>query len=245
MGGTLGTRKSPFKKYRCIQRRVCKKLIANLEIGFIEWVVLLFVATVNMVSPNTLWRSFRFRGWKKKKLSDLEIKTKENRATECYVFRSLSILILLNIFQPWISSLHFTVNWILGVLVSLRILEIDAILLSVFFLVRYGLQRFPVSINRSLILLFMNFFEIVLCFSLLYLTSQSVLATDCGNKVDNPLDSIYFSVVTITTLGYGDFRPIGVLGRLIVIFEALTGLLFVVVIFSSFLQMSRPHERKE
>jgi voltage-gated potassium channel len=42
------------------------------------------------------------------------------------------------------------------------------------------------------------------------------------------LDSVYFSVITIATVGYGDFSPKTDLGKLFTIFYVLTGLgLFV------------------
>ncbi|PID36814.1 MAG: potassium channel protein [Rhodobacterales bacterium] len=42
------------------------------------------------------------------------------------------------------------------------------------------------------------------------------------------LDSIYFSVITIATVGYGDFSPVTVAGKLFTIFYVLCGLgLFV------------------
>ncbi len=44
----------------------------------------------------------------------------------------------------------------------------------------------------------------------------------------NWLDSVYFSVITISTIGYGDFSPKTDLGKLFTIFYVLTGLgLFV------------------
>lgn len=45
-------------------------------------------------------------------------------------------------------------------------------------------------------------------------------------------DSIYFSVVTITTVGYGDIVPLSKLARLLVMAEIMTGLTYVVFIFS-------------
>lgn len=43
----------------------------------------------------------------------------------------------------------------------------------------------------------------------------------------NVIDSIYFTVVTITTLGFGDITPLTLIGRLFVTFQALLG--FVVM----------------
>ncbi len=45
-----------------------------------------------------------------------------------------------------------------------------------------------------------------------------------------PLDAFYFSLVTITTLGYGDFAPTGD-ARLLVVWQLATGLLLLVGIF--------------
>ncbi|EIO9265469.1 two pore domain potassium channel family protein [Vibrio alginolyticus] len=46
-----------------------------------------------------------------------------------------------------------------------------------------------------------------------------------NSKVAQFHEALYFSVVTITTLGYGDFTPMG-LSRLLAVIEAVAGLLF-------------------
>jgi hypothetical protein len=43
----------------------------------------------------------------------------------------------------------------------------------------------------------------------------------------------YFSVVTITTLGYGDIQPVGAAARLLAGFEALTGQLYVATVIAA------------
>jgi len=48
---------------------------------------------------------------------------------------------------------------------------------------------------------------------------------------DTPL--IYFSLVTITTLGYGDIRPVDPIARVLAGFEAITGTLYVAVMIGS------------
>jgi hypothetical protein len=55
-------------------------------------------------------------------------------------------------------------------------------------------------------------------------------------KEDRKMDAIsalYFSVVTISTVGYGDITPMGSLCKFLVMVEILLGNLFTILIFSS------------
>ena len=47
------------------------------------------------------------------------------------------------------------------------------------------------------------------------------LVKHSGDGTTHGFDWIYFSVVTFTTLGYGDFVPVGFVGQLIVCSEVL------------------------
>ena len=58
-------------------------------------------------------------------------------------------------------------------------------------------------------------------------------------------DSLYFSVVTITTLGYGDFSPISALGKTIAAFETLLGVILMgLFLLSVSNQLIEKEERK-
>jgi len=46
----------------------------------------------------------------------------------------------------------------------------------------------------------------------------------------NLLDSIYFTVVTVTTLGYGDFFPVTDAGKIFTIFFSLSGIAIAIYI---------------
>lgn len=54
------------------------------------------------------------------------------------------------------------------------------------------------------------------------------------------LDSLYYSVVTFTTLGYGDFYPRGV-GRVLAGIEALTGYVILGLLASTLAAVISPH----
>jgi voltage-gated potassium channel Kch len=74
--------------------------------------------------------------------------------------------------------------------------------------------------------------QIALAFSFLY-SGASVL-TD-GDFFNNGIagtasDFIYFSVVTVTTLGYGDLTPATNVGRSLVVLETLIGQILLIVL---------------
>lgn len=49
---------------------------------------------------------------------------------------------------------------------------------------------------------------------------------------DNIIESLYFSGVTITTLGYGDIHPIHPIPQLLTVFEVMCGFSLLVVSFA-------------
>jgi len=49
---------------------------------------------------------------------------------------------------------------------------------------------------------------------------------------DRPSDFLYFSLVTLTTLGYGDVRPVGAAARSLATLEALTGQLYLAILIA-------------
>lgn len=54
------------------------------------------------------------------------------------------------------------------------------------------------------------------------------------------LDSLYFAVVTTTTIGYGDLSPKTDLGKLITIFFALNGVAILVLLFDQIRRVRVP-----
>jgi len=101
------------------------------------------------------------------------------------------------------------------------------------YIVRYNLlSDFVIVYKRALILSLINITEIIFWFSIFYqrfyylFKSESVCLNSC-------IGSIYFSVVTITTLGYGDIIPIKDISRIAIIIQSLMGIFFAIVIISS------------
>jgi hypothetical protein len=76
-------------------------------------------------------------------------------------------------------------------------------------------------------------------------------ATDQGRffvQVRHPqsIDYLYFSLATLTTLGYGDFTATGDLGRMLAVTEALAGQMYLVSVVAVLVSnMDRARQRHE
>lgn len=88
--------------------------------------------------------------------------------------------------------------------------------------------------------------ELVLLLSA-YAAVYQIIGIQDNTRPDRPvshayLDSLYYSVVTFTTLGYGDFYPRGV-GRVLAGMEALTGYVILGLIASTAASVLSPYSR--
>ena len=87
----------------------------------------------------------------------------------------------------------------------------------------------PRSYRRSMLLLFFNYLEIVFAYAVLY---------TCGNYLNKPFyhwfDAIYFSIITSSSIGYGDYYPTTPYGKFLVSSQALLFLFFVVLFLNFF-----------
>ena len=86
----------------------------------------------------------------------------------------------------------------------------------------------PRSYRRTMLLMFLNYFQIVFSYAAIYAH---------GNYLNIPFthwyDSIYFSFVTSSTVGYGEFYPVTFYGKLLVSSQVMI-FFIVVVMFLSF-----------
>jgi Ion channel len=87
----------------------------------------------------------------------------------------------------------------------------------------------PRSYRRNILMLFLNYMEISLSFAVVYAGLHLL-----GNQPTCTFDYIYFSVVTSTTIGYGDLHPIGELGKVIVCVQAIMVVAFIVLFLNFF-----------
>lgn len=87
----------------------------------------------------------------------------------------------------------------------------------------------PRSYKRSMLLLFFNYLEIAFAYAVFY---------SVGNYMNRPFfhwfDSVYFSIVTSSSIGYGDYHPITPMGKFLVTTQALLFLFFIVLFLNFF-----------
>ena len=87
----------------------------------------------------------------------------------------------------------------------------------------------PRSYRRNILMLFLNYMEISLCFAVIYAGMHLL-----GDKPLNVMDYIYFSIVTSTTIGYGDMHPVTHTGQLMVCIQAVMVVAFIVLFLNFF-----------
>ena len=93
-------------------------------------------------------------------------------------------------------------------------------------------SRFPAHPLRSVINTLHSFFLIVLFFGLIYFSYKSKINFD--REIKDVVDAIYFSMVTITTLGYGEIKPVSILGKIMVMVELGVGIYLLAIILTVF-----------
>jgi voltage-gated potassium channel Kch len=124
-----------------------------------------------------------------------------------------------------------------SVVSSFRVLEVLAVSFRLHVLEKYRTD----SPAHALVLTFVAYLQASVCFAILFLASAVVTGdkfADTGNLWCGFFDALYFSTITIATVGYGDFSPTHWLGKILVIAEVFVGLVLVVVAFQRVLASS-------
>lgn len=96
----------------------------------------------------------------------------------------------------------------------------------------------PLKNHDRLRLSFRSYFELLVNFAILYLVTPLAFWKDC-RMPDGIWESVYFSGVTITTLGYGDITPSHWFSQFLTVFEVLCGFVLIVVCFAVYLQQGK------
>lgn len=98
------------------------------------------------------------------------------------------------------------------------------------------------SFNHLLLLLSIVIFIIIISFSIDYLCISEIYSDAfSGFNYNQPMvyhffDLLYFSIVTFTTVGYGDIVPIAITAKLLTILEMISAFVTIVFIISNYIK---------
>lgn len=144
----------------------------------------------------------------------------QDLALDLYVVGKV-IFPLLTLIYDWQSS--SIIVWILVYLLLETVLYIPTLIFA-----SDSFSR-PRSYKRSMLLLFFNYLEIVVSFGVLY-----TLGENMNKSFSHWFDPIYFSMVSSSSIGFGDYYPVTTFGKVLVSLQAMFFLSFVVLFLNFF-----------
>ena len=207
---------SKFEKPDCnpLQKRI-KNIMAiwnndHQDDNGIEKIVRLFLSSSQLLFPGVYI----------KYLINLKGYVYRDLALDFYVLLKVSFPLFILIYQ-WQHN-----NFIIGIMLYVLL---ETVLYIPTLIFASDMFSKPRSYKRSMLLLFLNYMEIILAFGVLY---------SCDNYFNKPFgnwfDAVYFSIVTSSSIGYGDYYPITTIGKVLVSVQALLFLFFVVLFLNFF-----------
>lgn len=155
---------------------------------------------------------------------------------DAYVIGSLCLAAALLVASSrWpAAARHF---WYLPVAIAVvRIVEILGMSFDVLVFDRVrsecqGTSHLVPSWERTLLLGLINYLELILYFALIYFVAVPYAFNEAF-RPEVVWDAVFFSTVTLTTVGYGDIQALTTASRMCAIAEALVGLLALTLIIS-------------
>ncbi len=101
-------------------------------------------------------------------------------------------------------------------------------------------ELFVRSPQRSVLLVGLGYMELIAGFAIVYLRCGVIAYGGCANTVvEKPFHALYFSAMTITTVGFGDISPCANLGRAVTMIETLAGITLIVLVLSIFISKGK------
>jgi hypothetical protein len=143
--------------------------------------------------------------------------------------------------EPGTGRVFWLLAFYLWVLPFSRVNEI------LYAFLRDGLDRIKGDLESTalrpydrVILVSRSYVEVIVNFGLLYYLA---FRGAFNRPLRDAVEAIYFSAITITTVGYGDLAPSRPVSQLLVVYEVLLGVVLVVVAVSAYIDKSaRPAE---
>ena len=83
------------------------------------------------------------------------------------------------------------------------------------------------------------------CYSLIHVLQPGAFLVDQAHNPDGVFqfaDFVYFSFVTLTTLGYGEITPVSAQARSLAMMEAVSGVLYIAILVARLVGLYRPQD---
>jgi hypothetical protein len=92
----------------------------------------------------------------------------------------------------------------------------------------------PLNAYDRIVLVLRSYVEITINFAIIYYLGFR----DCGftHPIQSAVQSLYFSAITITTLGYGDLAPSQQASQILVVYEVINGLMLTLIALAVYLK---------
>jgi hypothetical protein len=156
------------------------------------------------------------------------IKYLANKRNFEYQDISMDIYVILKVCLP-ILILKYQLQEISIIVFLMVYLLIETVLYIPTLIFASDMLSRPRSYRRSMLLIFFNYLEIVCAFAVLY---------TIGENMNKPFlhwfDSVYFSVISSNSVGYGDYYPVTLYAKILVSIQAMFFLTFVVLFLNFF-----------
>jgi hypothetical protein len=195
------------------------------SLPWLVWKFLIFVQSFRCISLSNFIRSKN------------DVKGEQYTKIEIYVLSwfivSLILLCGVGRHMKASNSLPLIISILIVGIVGYRLADILSAQLGIIFIDRHK-NGGICSLDRSLLLLGINYFEIIVGFAIMYLATSSIGYSNCSNILMTPTKALYFSAVTMTTLGCSDMKPASSCGMTLVALEPILGLILIVLVIGAF-----------
>lgn len=119
---------------------------------------------------------------------------------------------------------------------EILVAQINILLFDHYRALEKGRQYALRSYRRIIILLVINYFEIITWFATIYRIFNYLFESK-SISLDTIISSLYFSIQTITTLGYGEIHPNSLMGCGLVSLQTIIGLFMALMMISRFINL--------
>jgi hypothetical protein len=201
------------------------------QLTWFERVFMISVLLVEMLSVCHTCKCFLFYD-RDLKGRDKRLDFQRSHFVEVYCLAMLLLLLAALFFGK-----DHICTWLLVGTAAYAICEMVVATIKVQFVNVYSRTDMPRSPNRSILLLVLGYFQVMTGFAVLYVSLGGITQQSSKALLTEPGKAFYFSCVTMTTLGYGDFYPSETVGYVLATVHVIISVLLVIIMFARFLSL--------